>query len=170
MTDPPPNAPPNTESSAPDPEPLPEIPVLNEDEWLATQAQWTDEELRNVIFSAESPNACKIAARQRMAANEGLENRFSKPGAAFDRITNRTLGKPKEDPKVVINQTSVLNIGTEHLFDNIRTYLAGEESTVKDFRLEPRPLLAGPDNGQNHPEEPARERNHPAGDPAGGGG
>ena len=129
-----------------------------------------DEELRGIIYDSAAPNAAKISARQRMEANEAATNRFAKPGAAFERVVNRTLGKPKEDPKVIINKTNILNIGTEHLFDNIAAYLAGEKQSGTDFRLGARPLLDGPDHRKSDPEESTGERGDTEGDSEGGGG
>ena len=156
--------------STPAPPPPQDFPERNEDQWLAIQAQWTDEELRGIIYDSAAPNAAKISARQRMEANEAATNRFAKPGAAFERVVNRTLGKPKEDPKVIINKTNILNIGTEHLFDNIAAYLAGEKQSGTDFRLGARPLLDGPDHRKSDPEESTGERGDTEGDSEGGGG
>lgn len=145
-----------------------EYPDKSEDEWLVSMRSWTDDELRGMVTSNTAPNAAKGAARQRMQMVSGAVDRSGKPmnGPAFDRITNRTLGKPREDPKVVIQQR-ILNIGTEHIFDSIDAYLS-EESSREDFRLGAQPLLAGPNNGASDPEEPPRERSGPSGTSEGG--
>lgn len=131
--------------------------ILNEDQWLHEMSQWTEGLLRGVVTDSTAPSAAKMAARQRLAAMDGTLDRSGKPmnGQAFDRVTARTLGKPKEDPKVVINQNT-LNVGTDHIFNTLDAFLA-EKSPQADLRLDAPESVERSHHGPPNSEGTARE-------------
>jgi hypothetical protein len=78
-------------------------------EWLYIMAEWTEKELKAVIADENSTASKKTAARVWLHATTMDLNSAGSPiaGAEFDRILDRTLGKPAQAVDITSNGESI---------------------------------------------------------------
>jgi len=139
-------------------------------EWLKEMVQWTRGDVLAVLLDNDASLSKRIAARRLLAADDSTLTKAgaSLAGPEFDKIVDRTEGKPKSAEEDRLgNQINILNITTDDLLGKINDYLRTSKPTLPfDLQSE----LEVPPDGTTDTEGSPRECPGESSDSEGGSG